>query len=371
MTDAPLGVAVVGTGFGVLTHARALRGAECDVVALVGRDHAKTTERAARFAIPHACASLDEALALPDVDAVSIATPPHTHAEVVLAATAAGKHVLCEKPFARDAAEAETMRDAAASAGVVGLLGCEFRYATGQALLARVVRSGAIGAPRLATFVLQVPMLADPGAEVPSWWSDASQGGGWLGAQASHVIDQVRMTLGEIVGVSAALNGVAARHATWTAEDSYTVHFRTDGDVEGVMQSTAAAWGPPVFMTRVAGTGGTAWDEFGTVSVADPSGQRVVDVPEDLQHPPPDPPPADMLVTAYDQMHAFGIDLAPYTRLCEVFRDLVRGRPVADDPPPPTFADGVAAMRVLDAIRRSAADRCWVDVDRTGRAPSL
>src|SRR5439155_21722232 len=137
----------------------------------------------------------------PGLAAVSIPTPPHTHGPLALEAIAAGKHVLCEKPFARDAAEAKALLDAAERAGVVHLLGTEFRFGTGQALMARVIAGGAIGEPRLATFILHVPGLVDPAGEVPAWWSDASQGGGWLGAQGSHAVDQVRSTLGEFAGV--------------------------------------------------------------------------------------------------------------------------------------------------------------------------
>ena len=100
MSDAPLGAIVVGTGFGVLTHLRALREAGFDVKALVGRDAEKAQKRADLMDVPLGTRSLDEALALPGVDAVAVSTPPHTHAEIVLAAIAAGKHVVCEKPFA-------------------------------------------------------------------------------------------------------------------------------------------------------------------------------------------------------------------------------------------------------------------------------
>ena len=103
-----------------------------------------------------------EAFARDDVDVVAVTTPPHTHAEVVLDAVAAGKHVLCEKPFARDLAEAREMLRAADAAGVVHLLGTEFRFAPGQALLTRAVRSGAIGDPRFMLFVLQLPTLHRP-----------------------------------------------------------------------------------------------------------------------------------------------------------------------------------------------------------------
>ena len=350
----------MGTGFGCLTHVRAMRAAGIEVVAVVGRDPEKTAARAERFDVPHGFTSLTDALALPAVDAVTVATPPHTHAPIVLEAVGAGKHVVCEKPFARDAAEGQEMLDAAERAGVVHLLGTEFRWSTGQALAARIIREGAIGDPRMATFILHVPLLADPHGELPSWWADAGEGGGWLGAQAAHVVDQVRTTLGEFEGVSASLPLVADR--SMTAEDSYTVHFRTHTGVDGVMQSTAGAFGPPLFVTRVAGTAGTVWVDFDTVSIADADGQRQVPVPDDLVLPPPDPPPADLLVSAYDQLHAFGIDLPPYTRLYRTFADLIAGRSVPDDPAPATFADGVADMAVLDAIRRSANEHAWVPV---------
>jgi predicted dehydrogenase len=337
---------------------RALRAAGFDVRALVGRNPERTEERARRFEIPLASTSLGDALAA--VDAVTIATPPHAHAPIALEAIAAGKHVLCEKPFARDAAEARKLLDAAEAAGVVHLVGTEFRWATAQALTARVVADGAIGEPRLATFLLHIPLLADPGAEVPSWWSDAAEGGGWLGAHAAHVVDQIRVTLGEFDGVSAALPLASDRAAS--AEDTYTVHFRLRSGCVGVAQSTAADWGPMLVATRIGGTRGTVWIDGDTVWVADRSGARQVPVPDDLRLAPPDPPPADLLVTAYDLLHSTGIDLAPYTRLAETFRDLIEERPVPADPTPATFADGVADMAVLDAIRHSAAECSWVPV---------
>jgi predicted dehydrogenase len=338
-----------------------MRAAGFEVLALVGRDPEKTASRAERFDVPNGLTSLADALALTGVHAVAVATPPHTHAPIVLEVLEARKHVVCEKPFARNTAEAQRMVAAAESAGVVHLLGTEFRWSTGQALAARAIREGAIGEPRMATFILQVPLLADPSGDLPGWWADADQGGGWLGAQAAHVVDQVRTTLGEFDGVSASLPLVADR--SMTAEDSYTVLFRTRTGVDGVMQSTAGAYGPPLFVTRIAGTAGTVWVDFDTVSIADAEGQRRLPVPDDLVLPPPDPPPADLLVSAYDQLHAFGIDLPPYTRLYETFAALIEGRPIPDDPRPATFADGVADMAVLDAIRRSAAEQAWVPLD--------
>jgi len=87
-------------------------------------------------------------------------------------------------------------------------------------------------------------------------------------------------------------------------------------------------------------------------------------MPEELRVAAAAPPPSDLLVSAYDQLHSFGIEMGPYTRLAERFRDLIVSGPIAmGDPAPATFVDGVANMEVLDAIRRShAAGGAWTDV---------
>jgi predicted dehydrogenase len=353
--------AVVGTGFGCLTHVRAMRAADFEVTALIGRDPEKTAARAQRFDIPYACTSLADAFAAASVDAVVIATPPHTHADLVLDAVAAGRHVLCEKPFARDATEAQSMLDAAARAGVVHLVGTEFRYAPGRVLVARSIRDGAIGDPRLATFLLHIPLLADPSAEVPEWWADAATGGGWLGAQASHDIDQVRTALGEFATVSASLPQVVDHG--WTVEDAFVVHFRLRNGCVGVMQSVATDRGPMLFATRVAGTRGTVWAEGDRVRIADASGVRDLEIPPDVAVMKPDPPPGELMHTAYDLLHSTGIDFGPSVRMYETFARLIAGDALAaGEPSPATFADGVASMRVLDAIRESARENRTVEV---------
>lgn len=361
MADSGLGAIVVGTGFGVLTHLRALRGAGINVRALVGRDSERTRDRAGKVGVEHGLTKLSDALALDGVDIVTIATPPHTHCEIALASIAAGKHVLCEKPFARNAAEAQQMLDAAEAAGIVHMLGTEFRFSTGQALATRSIEQGCIGEPRLANFTMNVPILADPGGEVPSWWSSQKDGGGWLGAYASHVIDQLRATLGEFAGVSASLSLVSDRD--WTAEDSYTIHFRMKSGLDGVLQSTAGAWGMPVVCSKIYGSLGTLSIEGDSVTLANADGIKTLDVPEDLVNGPPDPAPAEFMVTAYDRLHAAGFDLAPYTKLCAVLRDRALGLETSDDPAPATFVDGVAGQKVLDAIRLSSAERRWVDIE--------
>jgi len=342
------GAAVVGTGFGCRVHVPALRNAGFTVHALVGRDPARTRRRADRLGIPHAFSSLEDALALDDVQAVTIATPPDTHAALAVAACTAGRHVVCEKPFALDAAEAERMLAAAEDAAVTHLVGHEFRWSPERALVARAIAGGMIGEPRTFSLVQYVPLVADPAAPVPDWWFDAGRGGGWLGASGSHIVDQLRTWLGEIAAVSAALPTVSARRAG--AEDTFVVRVAMRSGAQGVLQQTAAAWTPQVVgVTIVAGTDGTIEVTGDGVFCSDRAGRRALAIPDDLALPAP-PELSDDPRERYTHL-----ELGPYTRLAVALRAGVEGRPVDSAVAVPTFADGVAEMRVLDAIRASAA----------------
>jgi predicted dehydrogenase len=161
------------------------------------------------------------------------------------------------------------------------------------------------------------------------------------------------MMLGEMNQVTASLPSVVPR--PWTAEDAYLVLFETNDGCAGVMQATASDRGPMLFVTRVVGSEGTAWAEGDRVQVATAEGTTDIAMPSEFCVAAPLPPPSDLIVTAYDQLHSFGIDYGPYTRLYEHFAARIAG---AEPPPgaaPATFADGVANMAVLDAIRASAA----------------
>jgi predicted dehydrogenase len=347
------GVAVVGTGFGCYTHVRALRASGFDVLALVGRDAAKTAERARLFEVPRALTSLREALSLPGVEGVTIATPPRTHAALALETIEAGRHLICEKPFTATLEEARSVLAAAEAAGVVHLLGTEFRWDAGQAGLAQAVRQGEIGEPRLATWIMHVPVLAGPDAVIPDWWADAAERGGWLWAHGSQLIDQIRMTLGDFEGVSAHLIHVVDRPAM-SADDGFVVHFRMRNGTVGVMESTAGDWGVLV-ETRVTGSRGAAWIEGvgAKVKVAGPDGVTTRPVPEGVAAESAPALPEGAVRTTYEQMITFGVEYGPYKRLTAAFRDLIAGKEL-EGPAPATFVDGVAQMAVLEAIMESA-----------------
>src|ERR1700704_4220618 len=100
-----VGAAVVGTGFIGAVHVEAPRRLGVQVYGVVGSSHARAAERAAALGLPPAYESFEAMLADPRVEVVHITSPNHLHYPQAKAALAAGKHVICEKPFTMTSAE--------------------------------------------------------------------------------------------------------------------------------------------------------------------------------------------------------------------------------------------------------------------------
>lgn len=367
------GAVVVGTGFGLFTHVRALREAGFEVRAIIGRNLEKTKERAAPLNIPVASNDLEAVLAAdPAITLVTVATPPHAHYTPVMQAIAAGRAVMSEKPFAKDLAQAREMLGAAEKAGVIHALGAEFRFDSAQALLRRVVQEGVIGEPLMFHRIYQQPG-GDPNEELSDWWTDAGQGGGFLGAFGTHMIDQVLSTLGPIKAVSAVLRKLSPGRPHQTSDDYYTMQFETESGCMGVIEAALAFPGPFVMGTKIAGTKGAAWVQSGAafgdpeeVWVQDENGERrQIAMPAELVNAAPTPFPIDDLIqTEMDRWHTQGFDVAPYAKLFGQIKARIEGTPAPLPEPAGDFHDAAAGQAVLDAARRSAAERRWVEVEK-------
>jgi predicted dehydrogenase len=267
------------------------------------------------------------------------------HAECALEAIAAGRHVICEKPFALDFDEAAGVLDAARSAGVVHALGHELRWFPERVAILNALRAGAIGSPRLVSIVDFVALLTNPEIRMPTWYFDANAGGGWFGASGSHAIDMVRLWLGEFEHVSAATTVVHHDHATNAdADDSFVLQFRLRSGVVGVIEQSGASW-RSVGHTVVTGTTGTLAIEGGRAWLTDADGRRALDDPA-ADRSPDQPGALERMTSA---------ELPAYTELCAAFARAIRGEEPEGDVPMPTFADGAATMAVMDAARKSAA----------------
>jgi predicted dehydrogenase len=156
--------AILGTGNIARQFAVGVTASSRGVLTAVGSRSLEAAEEFARgYAVTHAYGRYDEALLGRDVDAVYISLPNSMHHEWTLAALRAGKHVLCEKPFAVTAAEAEEMFDAARKAGRVVMEAFMYRCHPQTAAVLDAVRDGAIGEVKLirTSFCFRTTKVAD------------------------------------------------------------------------------------------------------------------------------------------------------------------------------------------------------------------
>jgi predicted dehydrogenase len=173
------------------------------------------------------------------------------------------------------------------------------------------------------------------------------------------MLDLARNLMGEITGLSASLCTLS-NHG-WTAEDSFSIHFRTEKGTGGILQSSICDMGLPLMATRVAGSKGALWVQGASVFVADASGQRELEPGPELVHEVP-PSPMDLVETTYDALCASATAIAPYTRLYQAVLEKMSGKEPSHPTRAATFEDGVIGQRLLEAVRESDRRGTWVDV---------
>lgn len=211
------------------------------LVAACRRDPERLADFARRHGVPRTHATALALVRDPEVDAVYVATPPDTHAELTELAAAHGKHVYVEKPMARTHAECARMIDACARAGVRLFVAYyrrrHPRFERARALLA----GGAIGAPRLARVTLTRPAPADPASL--GWRDDPRVGGGGKVVDLGcHVLDLLEHLLGPVVeAAGVATRVLPARPGVPPAEDhaSFSLRFASGAVGAGLLSFAA------------------------------------------------------------------------------------------------------------------------------------
>ena len=341
-------VALFGTSFARLVHAPGFqRHPGFELVAMAGSDEARTRKAAADLGVRGSYADWRELLAREAPDVVTIATPVVLHHPMMLAALAAGCHVLCEKPTAMDRVQAVEMRDAAVKAGRVAGINHEFRFLPARAHALELVRQGAIGRPRRGEILGRYPMWARPESRGMTWLSDASRGGGILGALGSHHTDCLRTFFGEPRSVLASVrvdqpqrgpveaggpSGIA------TADDACTLQYEFAGRETALVDLSACV---PYHWERFEIHGEDAtlrWDETGETlwRLAARREVEVVEIPERFRLARRDGDPAL---------------LAPFAVMVDrLYAAIDRGEPLE----PGFAADAVPVQAALDAARASS-----------------
>jgi predicted dehydrogenase len=322
-------------------------------------DHARRA--AQKLEIPEVYNTWRELLESPTVDLVSIVTPPHLHCEIAVAALQAGKHVICEKPTALNVTEAEAMLAAAQAApNQLAIIDHELRFHPQRSRLRQLVKEGYVGTPLLVTINVHSGSRLNP-ATPWTWWSNAEQGGGMLGAIGSHMLDQCRWLLGKIDRLVAQLqiahyyrqDSLTGNRRQVTADDHAHLLVRFTSGVQGSMTVSGITPGPAGSELTLVGTQGALkldsqdqlWGAQGEDLVKGNWQPIVTGFPENL----PESVPA-----------ASGFSVGTYYLAQALAQALPAGKTIL--PEAASFYDGLAAQRALDAARRSHREQAWVAV---------
>src|SRR5205823_101619 len=207
-----LSVALIGTKFMGRAHSNAWRQAprffdlpaDIRMAAICGRDRAGTHRAAKILGWERAVTDWKAIMTDPLIDIVDICTPNDSHAEMAIGAARAGKAILCEKPLARDVAEARRMVDAVKRARVANMVCHNYRRVPAVALAKQMIDAGKMGR-RIYHFRARYAQDWIADENFPLVWRLQSKvaGSGALGDIGAHIIDLARFLVGELAGVSA------------------------------------------------------------------------------------------------------------------------------------------------------------------------
>ncbi|AZM58950.1 MULTISPECIES: Gfo/Idh/MocA family protein [unclassified Streptomyces] len=376
----PLRVGMVGYAFMGAAHSQGWRTAgrvfdlplSPELAVICGRDGDAVRAAADRHGWAEAETDWRALVQRDDIDLVDICTPGDSHAEIALAALAAGKHVLCEKPLANTVAEAEAMVRAAEEGrarGQIAMVGFNYRRVPATALARRMVAEGRIGTLRHVRVVYLQDWLVDPAFPLTWRLRREQAGSGSLGDLGAHIVDLAQYLAGEqLAGVSALTetfvrerplpsapsSGLAAVSAAGTGpvtvDDAALFTGRFSSGALASFEATRYATGRKnALRIELNGERGSlAFDlerlnelEFhdGTEPAGHAGFRRILVTEPD--HP--------YLEAWWPPGHGLGYE---HTFVHQA-RDLVHA--VADGrSPAPSFADGLQVQRVLAAVEESA-----------------
>ena len=252
-----MNIGIVGTGFMGTTHAAGWAATGATLAGFV----AETPEEARPLADQYQVKVFhDLASMLPEVDVVDVCSPTYLHAEMVLQAAQAGKHVVCEKPLALNVEQGASMLAACREAGVHLLVAHVVRFFPEYALAKQVTASGQIGRP--ATVRLARGSYR-PKKPAGNWFLDEAKSGGILMDLMVHDYDYARWVAGDVESVYA--RKIPAKD---TARVDYALVILRHRD--GALSHIAGAWAypPPTFRTHLEIAGDAGLVEFDSEDTA-------------------------------------------------------------------------------------------------------
>jgi predicted dehydrogenase len=343
------------------------------LAAICGRDAAATRAAADRLGWAAAETDWRALIARDDVQLVDIAAPGDLHAPIAIAALAAGKHVLCEKPLANTVAEAEEMAaaaDAAHHGGARAMVGFNYRRIPALALARQLVARGRVGTLRHVRAVYLQDWLTDPDAPF-TWRMQAERAGsGALGDLGAHIVDLVHYLTGDqITGVCAVTTTFVGERPLGsgtgrvTVDDAALFMARLGAGALASFEATRYAAGRKnALRIELNGSAGSlAFDLerlnelefFDQAEDSATAGFRRILVTEP-QHP--------YLSAWWPPGHTLGWEHTFVHQAADLLTAIADG-----SQPEPSFGDGLRVQRVLDAVQRSAcAGSSWTPVEPAG-----
>ncbi|MHA7987545.1 Gfo/Idh/MocA family protein [Rathayibacter sp. CAU 1779] len=359
-TPTGLGVGIVGGGFMATVHSRAARAARARLTGIASSRPERAAAAAAELGVAQAYDTFEDLLADDAIHVVHITTPNALHAEQSIAALAAGKHVVCEKPLATTVGDARRLTDAAASAGLTAAVPFVYRFHP----LVREARArfaaGETGR-----------LLTVSGTYLQDWllrtdddnWRVDSAAGGHSRAFAdigSHLVDLIEFVTGDRVSRVAATKrtffDARAEHSAITTEDAVAVAVQTAGGAIGTLLVSQAAPGRKnrLHVELAGSVESVVFDQEQpeTLWIGRRKGSLLI--PRDADQLAPDA--ARLVMTPAG--HPQGYQDAFNAFVADTYAAIAGAEPDGL----PRFADGLRAAIVTDAVIDSAETGAWADV---------
>ena len=377
---------IAGAGFIGAVHARSARRAGARIAGVAASSAQSAQQAAQALGAERAFASAEELVADPAIDVVHICTPNHLHLPLAEAALANGKHVVCEKPLALDAAGAARLVDAATGTGLQAAVPFVYRYYATVREARERVRAGDTGELRLlhGTYLQDWLLRADDDnwrvdealggrsrafADIGSHWCDLAQF--ISGHRISRVSARLLTALPERVSAEGrrAFAGAGAGGGdprAVTTEDAAVVLFETDhGALGTVTVSQISAGRKNKLWIELDGAVETlAFDQENPEQLWCGRREAATIVRRDPEHLSSAAARFSTLPPGHPQGYADCFDAF----VADVYDAVAHGAP-SDGLP--GFEDGLRAAQITDAVLASAAGQTWVDVPAGAAEPAM
>lgn len=352
--DDKLKVGIIGTGIGSLLHYPAFKiNPYFEPVKIAGVDKIRTKAIAKRLNSSYTT-NWETIVKDPEIDVISIATPPALHEQMVLAAIENEKYVLCEKPLSNNYASAQNMVDAVEESGIPSMVNYEFRYIPSRAFLVELLKSRYIGDIHQIHIKINSNYRMNPRKQGYNWWSDVALGGGMLSGLGSHYIDFLCTIFENIDKISGKLftnytkrfNKATGRMRKVTSDDAFSCRLEIDDQIQCTMNLSSTIGFENGTLIEFHGKEGSLVirDEVLTGGkIGESDHLSSIPMPSTLTKYPKQPHPL----------------VSPMSALLDDFAKGIFG----GVSPHPDFQDALKVERIIDALRKSSKTGKWIGID--------